>query len=81
MYFPNHGSYSTKFSTIFRLTQGAIVSTKLDTKDYSGFDPLPDHIAEAKILFWRGSKSSESASSSIPLDHLRQDDGEPSAGS
>ncbi|EAW10139.1 uncharacterized protein ACLA_046040 [Aspergillus clavatus NRRL 1] len=49
VYFSNDGSYSSKFSTIFRVTQGAVVSTNLSMKDYSGLDPLPDHIANAKM--------------------------------
>ncbi|CAG7924479.1 unnamed protein product [Penicillium olsonii] len=49
VYFSNGGSYSTKFSTIFRITQGAIVSTDLGAKDYSGLEPTPDHIANAKM--------------------------------
>ncbi|KAJ5498998.1 hypothetical protein N7453_008049 [Penicillium expansum] len=49
LYFTNDGSYSSKFSTIFRITQGAVVSTDLSMKDYSGLDPLPDHIANAKM--------------------------------
>ncbi|KAJ6143654.1 hypothetical protein N7471_003107 [Penicillium samsonianum] len=49
LYFSNDGSYSSKFSTIFRGTQGAIISTDLSIRDYSGLDPLPDHIADAKM--------------------------------
>ncbi|CAG7922015.1 unnamed protein product [Penicillium olsonii] len=48
-YLKNDGSYSTKLSTIFRVTRGAIVSTDLSPKDHCGLDPLPDHIANAKM--------------------------------
>ncbi|KAF7169502.1 hypothetical protein CNMCM5623_002187 [Aspergillus felis] len=49
VYLSNHGSYSSKFSTIFRVTQGATVSVELNTEDCSGFDPLPDHLAKAQM--------------------------------
>ncbi|KAJ5398480.1 hypothetical protein N7465_008969 [Penicillium sp. CMV-2018d] len=49
LYLSADGSYTTKFSTIFRVTQGAMVSIDLGMKDYSGLDPLPDHIANAQM--------------------------------
>jgi hypothetical protein len=34
---------------VFRITQGSTVSTELSVNDYSGLDPLPDHIANAQM--------------------------------
>ncbi|KAJ9491900.1 hypothetical protein VN97_g1351 [Penicillium thymicola] len=49
LYLSADGSYTSKFSTIYRVTQGAMVSVGLGMKDYSGLDPLPDHIANAQM--------------------------------
>lgn len=65
MYFANNGSYSSKFSTIYRTTQGARVSTELGIKDYSGIDPVPDHIAKAHIMFACSPGSSDVAMDSL----------------
>ena len=37
------------FSTIFRATYDAELSTELSVKDCSGLDPLPEHLAEAHL--------------------------------
>ncbi|KOC11224.1 hypothetical protein AFLA70_262g001331 [Aspergillus flavus AF70] len=68
VYFSNDGSYSTKFSTVFRVTQGAKVSTNLSMKDYSGLDPLPDHIAKAKMTIGYNPDYPVRVSSIVPLD-------------
>ncbi|KAJ5494704.1 hypothetical protein N7463_010791 [Penicillium fimorum] len=69
LYFSNDGSYSSKFSTIFRVTQGAMISTELGMKDYSGLDPLPDHIANAKLTTGDNPDHPARASSTAPLGH------------
>ncbi|OQE37973.1 hypothetical protein PENCOP_c009G07293 [Penicillium coprophilum] len=69
LYFSNDGSYSSKFSTIFRVTQGAMISTNLGMKDYSGLDPLPDHIANAKLTTGYNHDYPTKASSTAPLGH------------
>lgn len=51
IYFVNHGSYSSKFSTILRTTRAADITTGLNIEDVNGKDPLPDHIADATISF------------------------------
>ncbi|OOO11133.1 hypothetical protein OAory_01076030 [Aspergillus oryzae] len=71
VYFSNDGSYSTKFSTVFRVTQGAKVSTNLSMKDYSGLDPLPDHIAKAKMTIGYNPDYPVRVSSIVPLDQPR----------
>ncbi|RHZ70637.1 hypothetical protein CDV55_105263 [Aspergillus turcosus] len=48
-YFANHGSYSTKFSTIVRKTRKAPISPPFDVDDDNGRDPLPKSIARSKI--------------------------------
>ncbi|RMZ47318.1 hypothetical protein CA14_001838 [Aspergillus flavus] len=72
VYFSNGGSYGTKFSTVFRVTQGAKVSTNLSMKDYSGFDPLPDHIAKAKMTLGYNPDYPVRVSSTAPLDQPHQ---------
>ncbi|KAK6835527.1 hypothetical protein P875_00021861 [Aspergillus parasiticus SU-1] len=78
VYFSNDGSYSTEFSTVFRVTQGAKVSTNLSMKDYSGLDPLPDHIAKAKMTIGYSPDYPVRVSSTAPLDQPHQ---EPTASS
>ncbi|KAE8316634.1 hypothetical protein BDV41DRAFT_585210 [Aspergillus transmontanensis] len=78
VYFSNDGSHSTKFSTVFRVTQGAKVSTNLSMKDYSGLDPLPDHIAKAKMTIGYSPDYPVRVSSTAPLDQPHQ---EPTASS
>ncbi|CAG8043167.1 unnamed protein product [Penicillium salamii] len=56
----SQGSYSSKFSTILRISQGATISVKLEKEDYSGFDPLPDHIANAQLRPGYGSQETTS---------------------
>ena len=70
-YFKNDGSYSTKFSTIFRVTQGAIVSTDLSPKDHCGLDPLPDHIANAKMTTGFHQDDQVESVDGSPAAHLR----------
>ncbi|CAG8211824.1 unnamed protein product [Penicillium olsonii] len=70
-YFKNDGSYSTKFSTIFRVTQGAIVSTDLSPKDHCGLDPLPDHIANAKMTTGFHQDDHVESVDGSPAAHLR----------
>ncbi|CAG8081645.1 unnamed protein product [Penicillium olsonii] len=62
----SQGSYSNKFSTILRITQGATISTELKPEDYSGFDPLPDYIANAQLR--PGCASKENVSETAPGD-------------
>ncbi|CAI7623563.1 unnamed protein product [Penicillium discolor] len=69
LYFSNDGSYSSKFSTIFRVTRGAMISTELSTKDYSGLDPLPVHIANAKLTTGYNPDHPDKASSTDSLGH------------
>ncbi|KAE8135090.1 hypothetical protein BDV38DRAFT_285292 [Aspergillus pseudotamarii] len=45
----SHGSYTTKFSTIFRTTRGATLSTSIEATDENGQDPLPMYIAKSTI--------------------------------
>ncbi|CAI7606282.1 unnamed protein product [Penicillium palitans] len=63
------GSYTSKFSTIFRVTQGAMVSIDLGMKDYSGFDPLPDHIANAQMTSGYNQDYPAKMSPTTPLGH------------
>ena len=51
IYFSNHGSYTTRFSTFLRTIQYAAISTGFKGDDCNGKDPLPGHIAQAKISF------------------------------
>lgn len=51
IYFVNHGSYSSKFSTILRTTRTADITTEFNAEDVMGMDPLPDHINDATISF------------------------------
>lgn len=69
LYLSADGSYTSKFSTIFRVTQGATVSIDLDTKDYSGLDPLPDHIANAQMTTGYNQDYPAGMSSTTPLGH------------
>lgn len=69
LYHSTDGSYSSKFSTIFRVTQGAMVSIDLSMKDYSGLDPLPDNIANAEISTGYNQGCLATTSSTTPLDH------------
>lgn len=50
-HFINHGSYTTKYSTILRTTQRASISTNLHVDDCDGKNPLPKHLAKATVLF------------------------------
>ncbi|OBT77267.1 hypothetical protein VF21_04048 [Pseudogymnoascus sp. 05NY08] len=43
------GSYSSKFSTFMRVTQGAHLSTSVREKDLDGKDPLPEYISKGTI--------------------------------
>jgi hypothetical protein len=49
VYLLNHGSYSSKFSTILRVTRGATVSADLSMEDCNGLDPLPEHLVSARM--------------------------------
>ncbi|OQE10102.1 hypothetical protein PENFLA_c093G02106 [Penicillium flavigenum] len=69
LYLSTDGSYSSKFSTIFRVTRGAMVSVDLSMKDYSGLDPLPDHIANAEITTGYNQGYLATTSSTTPLGH------------
>lgn len=69
LYHSTDDSYSSKFSTIFRVTQGAMVSIDLSMKDYSGLDPLPDHIANAEISTGYNQGYLATTSSTTPLGH------------
>lgn len=69
LYLSADGSYTSKFSTIFRVTQGAMVSIDLGMKDYSGFDPLPDHIANAQMTTGYNQDYPAKMSSATPLGH------------
>ncbi|KAJ5979405.1 hypothetical protein N7501_002747 [Penicillium viridicatum] len=78
LYLSADGSYTTKFSTIFRVTQGAMVSIDLAMKDYSGLDPLPDHIANAQMTTGYNQDYPARMSSTTPLGHPHR---EPAASS
>ncbi|ODM22532.1 hypothetical protein SI65_00120 [Aspergillus cristatus] len=65
IYFFNHGSYSTKFSTILRTTRTASISTALNAEDIKGLDPLPDHITDASISFKDGQDQGRSPSKAV----------------
>lgn len=54
VYFLNAGSYTTKFSTILRVTYTAAISTDLNSKENKRVDPMPEHIAEALITLGAG---------------------------
>ncbi|KAJ5403013.1 uncharacterized protein N7487_008909 [Penicillium crustosum] len=69
LYLSSDGSYTSKFSTILRVTRGAVISTELDTKDYSGLDPLPVHIANAKLTTGYNPDHPDKASSTDSLRH------------
>ncbi|CAG7980097.1 unnamed protein product [Penicillium nalgiovense] len=69
LYLSTAGSYSSKFSTIFRVTRGAMVSIDLSIEDYSGLDPLPDHIANAEIATGYNQGYQATTSSTTPLRH------------
>jgi hypothetical protein len=71
LHFSNDGSYSSKSSSIFRVTQGAIISTDLSMGDYSGLDPLPDHIANAKMTTGYNSEYPSKVAPTSPLDNPR----------
>lgn len=77
LYFSNDGSYSTKFSTIFRVTQGAVISTDLRMRDCSGLEPLPNHIANAKMTTGLNEdyelENPARGSSRAPLGHRHRD--------
>lgn len=49
VYLSNHGSYSSRFSTIFRVTRGATVSAEISMEDCNGLDPLPEHLVSAEM--------------------------------
>ncbi|BCR91321.1 uncharacterized protein ACHE_70164A [Aspergillus chevalieri] len=51
IFFVNHGSYSSKFSTVMRTTRTADISTGLNAEDAKGIDPTPGHINNANIYF------------------------------
>lgn len=78
LYLSADGSYTSKFSTIFRVTQGAMVSIDLSKKDYSGLDPLPDHIANAQMTTGYNEDYPAKMSSATPLGHPHR---EPAASS
>ncbi|KAJ5873204.1 hypothetical protein N7455_003747 [Penicillium solitum] len=78
LYLSADGSYTSKFSTIFRVTQGAMVSIDLGMKDYSGLDPLPDHIANAQMTTGYNQDYPAKMSSATPLGHPHR---EPAASS
>lgn len=42
-------SSSNSFSAIFRLARGALMSTDVQSGDLDGKEPLPEHLAKAKI--------------------------------
>ncbi|KAJ5197585.1 hypothetical protein N7449_008064 [Penicillium cf. viridicatum] len=69
LYLSADGLYTGKFSTIFRVTQGAMVSIDLGTKDYSGLDPLPDHITNAQMATGYNQDYPARMSSTTPLGH------------
>lgn len=46
-------SYSSSFSTVFRISSHAFVSTRISREDAVGQDPLPKHLAEATVSFGR----------------------------
>ncbi|CAI7599362.1 unnamed protein product [Penicillium discolor] len=69
LYLSADGSYTSKFSTIFRVTQGAMVSIDLGMKDYSGLDPLPDHIANAQMTTGYNQDYPAKMTSATPLGH------------
>lgn len=50
IFLANHGSFTTQFSTILRVTYAASVNTDLNLKDCNGLDPLPKHIAKAQVV-------------------------------
>lgn len=50
-YTSNKGSYSTKFSTIFRITRDASLSVPILAEDTGGLDPLPEYLAKRSITF------------------------------
>ena len=53
--FVNNASYSSNFSTVFRIAKGVTISTPiekdkdLDGKDLDGKDPLPKYLAQATV--------------------------------
>ena len=47
----NGVSYSSTFSTVFRVARGADVSVELQEEDLDGRDPLPKHLAKAQVSF------------------------------
>lgn len=55
----NHASFSNKFSTVLRLSQGAHMSYEINQKDLSGRDPLPDYAKKATVKFLRKETSAK----------------------
>jgi hypothetical protein len=51
-------AYSTKFSTILRASRYAALTTPVFAADLDGRDPLPNHLATAKVTFRTGKGSS-----------------------
>jgi len=47
----NRASYSNHLSTILRVTHGASIGTVITEADHSGEDPLPRHLAQARVGF------------------------------
>ncbi|KAK3624645.1 hypothetical protein LTR56_020895 [Elasticomyces elasticus] len=46
----NDGSYRNDFSTILRTTRTAIVSVEVDDADTDGRQPVPRHLAKARVM-------------------------------
>ncbi|KAB8077327.1 hypothetical protein BDV29DRAFT_153878 [Aspergillus leporis] len=61
-YSMNGGSYTTKFSTIWRTTRHAFVFAETTPEDCDGKDTLPSHIARARISFLNRAHSEEDPS-------------------
>ncbi len=47
--FANEASYSTDFSTIFRISRAMTVSEEVKAEDSDGRDPLPEYLRKAKV--------------------------------
>jgi hypothetical protein len=47
----NGASFSSKFSTILRVSHEANPTTPIRARDADGHDPLPEYLAEAELSF------------------------------
>lgn len=54
-------SYSSDFSSVFRIGRGASIDVKADQEDMNGKDPLPKYLASAHIWFGEAKGTIEKA--------------------